>query len=168
MTITIEKDPKNTTCSAFANRLSLAMAGSNLPQRGRAIWLHRRPELNVTAKDASKWVNGQSMPAVWRMTIIADLLAVDTAWLEYGTAPKETPHQPISVPPKYDDAPQTATPLQITLAGFASATQILQDAATGRISHTDAGQCPNAVTGHNSRDSACPVCQALIVLNPAV
>lgn len=40
--------------------------------------------------------------------------------------------------------------------------QALEQIATGQITHTRQGACPDEVAGANSRDSNCPACQVLI------
>ncbi len=40
-------------------------------------------------------------------------------------------------------------------------TNVLHEYAEGRIQHLNRGQCPDIVSGHDSRDPDCPVCAAL-------
>ena len=44
------------------------------------------------------------------------------------------------------------------------AQQTLVAHAEGRVLHAGMGMCPDQLEGHESRDSECPVCQALVVL----
>ena len=44
------------------------------------------------------------------------------------------------------------------------AIRTLQAHAEGRVMHAGMGMCPDVLEGHESRDSECPVCQALVAL----
>lgn len=43
---------------------------------------------------------------------------------------------------------------------------VLRDLAEGRLTHLYRGSCPDAIEGPAARDPACPVCRALMALEP--
>lgn len=74
---------------AFVARLKQSCDESKLipqPGLGRQQFIVER--LGVTAEAVSKWFNGVSMPRPDKMTLLADLLECDQAWLAYGIQPE--------------------------------------------------------------------------------
>lgn len=55
--------------------------------------------------------------------------------------------------------------LDPTLIDYVSAVNILQKAATGEKVHLNQGLCPDVIEGHDSRDSDCEICWALITID---
>ncbi|MDP0496387.1 MAG: hypothetical protein Q7Q73_09280 [Verrucomicrobiota bacterium JB024] len=66
----------------FAERLRDAMRWAGWPERGSQARLASLTK--ATAKAASKWVNGESMPRRGKLKLIAAELKVNPIWLEYG------------------------------------------------------------------------------------
>jgi hypothetical protein len=145
------KAPKTKT---LAYRLGLALDNGNVSAAERSEWLHRRPELQVSTELAQGWLNGDKTPSPSHIEILADLLVVDTEWLESGTHPDEHTgtfnHQPNTLTQTYTEPGLAYT--------------VLQQAATRQISHLDAGHCPGPDLGSEARDTNCMVCSALVAL----
>lgn len=72
----------------FASRLKKALAHNGLPAHGSGVHLCNLTK--VTAKAASKWLNGESMPGAAKMKAISDGLGVRLEWLQYGVGPMTT------------------------------------------------------------------------------
>ena len=66
----------------FAERLNIAMDQAGFDSRGRATTLANI--FDVTTKGASKWLNGESIPEVTRVIIIAKFFDKSIQWLLTG------------------------------------------------------------------------------------
>lgn len=67
---------------AFVKRLKKALADEKIPEWGVGARLAEKTL--KTAKAASKWLNGESMPSRANMIAIADWLNVRVEWLAHG------------------------------------------------------------------------------------
>lgn len=92
--------PEKTRDSAFAERLDSACRNNpNVPIKyhGQASWLReqlaKRFNISVSAETLSKWFNGEMKPRERKMRALAEILAVDVAWLSLGIDPGMTPRE---------------------------------------------------------------------------
>lgn len=87
---------------AFVIRLKQAAAGAEIPDWGLGARLAMIT--GKTAKAASKWLNGESMPSRASMRQIADALHVRVEWLQHGDG-MPFPTAPYQPRPTKSDAP---------------------------------------------------------------
>lgn len=66
----------------FSERLGHAMRAAGYVGHGSATRLAR--ELRVTPKAVAKWIHGESMPTITRITDLAKILGADPEWLLWG------------------------------------------------------------------------------------
>lgn len=66
----------------FAKRLHLGMDSAGYPLRGRARILSR--EFDISDKGAGKWLNGEAIPEMSKISHLADFLNVNAEWLLTG------------------------------------------------------------------------------------
>lgn len=78
--------------AAFAHRLALAAEQRGLPKHGRGKILAEA--LGITAKAASKYLNGEAMPRQANMLQLATFLRVPVESLQYGRDAKRQPTAP--------------------------------------------------------------------------
>ena len=68
--------------SGFSQRLKKAISAAGWQEWGAGARLAKAT--GVTAKAASKWLNGEAVPGAEKMLRLADELGVRREWLEYG------------------------------------------------------------------------------------
>ncbi len=68
--------------AAFVQRLKTALSQAGIPEWGAGARLAKKTE--KTAKAASKWLTGESMPSRTNMLAIAEWLNVRAEWLAFG------------------------------------------------------------------------------------
>jgi hypothetical protein len=75
---------------AFSERFNeaLDMAGAPPKYRGRQLAVAKL--FQISNRGAKKWMEGESMPALWRIPIIAKTLQVHVEWLLDGKGQKRT------------------------------------------------------------------------------
>jgi hypothetical protein len=85
---------------AFAKRLTLACDNHReCPplHKGRLVWivdqLRKRFGVDISTETARKWCSGDTRPRPSRMSLLAELLLVDEAWLALDAAPEATPNE---------------------------------------------------------------------------
>lgn len=120
--------------AGFASRLKKALTASDIPEWGAGARLAKIA--GVTAKAASKWLNGESIPGSANLLKIAEALGVRREWLEYGEGSEKSQIGELLVPvsvwddntPLDDDEVELPFYEEVELSGGPGTTVVLQTA----------------------------------------
>lgn len=123
--------------AAFVLRLKTALSQAGIPEWGAGARLAKRTE--KTAKAASKWLSGESMPSRGNMLAIAEWLNVRAEWLAYGDGDMQA--QPVSgsttSEPAFNMAALQRLKGQATPRSVAALDRIEKAAQQGRLKEAD-------------------------------
>jgi len=76
-----ENEKKN-----FAERLNSAIYAQGVAEFGRSAWLQERLSFDISINGIKKWLKGESMPAVARLSEIANVCKTTVPFLLSGEA----------------------------------------------------------------------------------
>lgn len=91
--------PRTIRDPAFAARFDKACKsmGDRIPSYGRLAWIAQNFETRfntpITLETVRKWMAGETRPRHEKMTILAEMLEVDEAWLALGVSPEARPSE---------------------------------------------------------------------------
>lgn len=90
---------------AFAKRLVTALDNAGIPHRGRGAELQRRLQKHPQNRDEApslpairKWLEGDSLPEIKRIGLLADIAGVSVEWLLTGSESSQIPVPTEGVP----------------------------------------------------------------------
>lgn len=80
----------------FARRLNEALDRMDFPAKGKGRQLALAKALGVTQKGARKWLEGEGMPEISRISLLAKFANVPFEWLATGRGPQTVTAAPVS------------------------------------------------------------------------
>lgn len=99
----------------FSQRLNLALDRKDVPAKGHGRQGAVGRMFKVTQKGARKWLEGEAIPATWRIAKMAERLGVNGEWLLTGQGPMHREAQ--QAPPLDRKLLVEATEAAVRIAG---------------------------------------------------